>query len=108
MRWQTIPLAAALAACSTTLPIRGQMQGSSERFTGSAIGHMNGSGELLIVTTTGVHCSGNFDYVTPRQGSGTFICEDGRSGPFAFYSIGANATGYGTLGNERFTFTVGN
>jgi len=108
MRWAMIPLAAALAACSTTLPIRGQMQGSSERFTGSAIGKMNGSGTLSIVTTTGVHCSGNFAYVTPRQSSGAFTCEDGRSGPFAFYSTGANGTGYGTLGNERFTFTVGN
>ena len=108
MRWAVIPLAAALAACSTTLPIRGQMQGSSEHFTGSAIGYMNGSGTLSIVTATGVHCSGDFAYVTPRQGSGTLACEDGRSGPFAFYSTGTNGTGYGTLGNERFTFTFGN
>jgi len=108
MRLAMIPLAVALVACSTTLPITGQMQNSSERFTGRARGNMGGAGMLSIVTTTGVHCTGNFAYTTPLQASGTFTCEDGRSGPFVFYSTGTGRAGYGTLGNERFTFTVGN
>ena len=108
MRLEMIPLAAALAACSTILPITGQMQGSSERFTGGARGNMSGSGALSIVTTSGVHCSGNFTYTSRLQASGTLTCEDGRSGPFVYYSTGTGRTGYGTLGNVRFTFTVGN
>ncbi len=108
MRWAVISLAVALAGCSTNLPVRGQMQGSPEAFSGRARANMNGAGTLTIVTSIGVHCSGDFVYVTTRQGSGTFTCEDGRSGPFAFYSQGTRGTGYGTLGNERFTFTIGN
>ena len=108
MRLAMIPLAAALVACSTTLPITGQMQNSSERFTGSARGNTSGSGVLSIVTTTGVHCTGNFAYLTRLQASGAFTCDDGRSGPFVFYSAGTGRAGYGTLGNERFTFAVGN
>jgi hypothetical protein len=40
-------------------------------------------------------------------GDGVFNCDDGRSGPITFASTGTSGTGYGTLGNERFTFTFG-
>ena len=60
-----------------------------------------------MVSSKGAVRKGNFVYVTHRQGEGVFNCDDGRSGPFTFASTGTAGTGYGTLGNERFTFTFG-
>lgn len=96
-----------LAGCSMTLPVRGMIQDSPETFTGSATGYMGGHGTLEITSTTGVKCTGDFVYVTPRQGSGVFSCDDGRSGPFEFVSTGSRGNGYGSLGGKRFTFTFG-
>jgi hypothetical protein len=98
----------ASAACSMTLPVRGQVQNSAETFTGTATGHLNGGGNLQIVSSKGAVCDGNFVYVTHRQGEGVFNCDDGRSGPFAFVSTGTSGTGHGTLDNQRFIFTFGN
>lgn len=97
----------ALAACSATLPVRGQVQNSDETFSGTATGYMDGGGTLTIVSSDGTHCTGDFVYVTSRNGEGVFVCDDGRSGPFAFVSTGRRGTGYGTLGGENFTFTFG-
>ena len=91
-----------------TLPVTGTVQGSEETFTGEASGYLDGSGNLTVITSTGVRCSGDFVYVTSRQGEGVFNCEDGRSGPFQFVSTGTRGTGHGNLGGERFTFTFGN
>lgn len=96
-----------LASCSLTLPVHGQVQNSSEVFTGQATGYMDGSGDLRITSSGGVECVGNFVYVTQRQGEGVFHCDDGRSGPFRFASTGTRGTGEGSLGSERFTFTFG-
>ncbi len=96
-----------LAACSLTLPVRGSVQNSGERFTGSATGYMDGSGKLEITSTKGASCSGDFTYVTRRSGEGVFECSDGRSGPFHFVSSGSRGNGQGTLGKDNFTFTFG-
>ena len=97
-----------LVACSLTLPVQGIVQNSDETFTGSATGEMDGSGTLTLVSSKGARCQGTFVYVTHRNGSGTFTCTDGRSGPFDFVSTGTRGTGTGTLGpNQRFTFTFG-
>ena len=96
-----------LSACSMTLPVKGQVQNSSETFTGTATGYLDGSGDLTIVSNTGVTCSGSFVYVTKRNGEGVFTCEDGRTGPFNFVSTGKRGTGYGSLGGKNFTFTFG-
>ena len=39
-------VALALTACSQTLPVRGQLQESSETFSGSATGYTGGYGDL--------------------------------------------------------------
>jgi hypothetical protein len=95
-----------LAACSMTLPVQGVVQGSSETFAGTATGQMDGGGTLEIRSAT-TTCTGVFVYVNRRQGSGTFNCADGRTGPFEFVSTGSRGTGTGDLGGKRFTFTFG-
>jgi hypothetical protein len=96
-----------LHGCSMTLPVRGQVQNSPETFSGTATGYMDGSGNLKIVTSRGAVSSGNFVYVTRREGEGVFTCDDGRSGPFKFVSTGTSGTGYGDLGGQRLIFTFG-
>ena len=100
-------LAIGLSACSLTLPVRGQIQNSDETFTGSATGYLGGSGNLTITSNKGTVCSGDFVYVTRREGEGVFTCDDGRSGPFQFVSTGSFGTGHGSLGGQIFTFTFG-
>lgn len=102
-----IALCLALGGCAMTLPVRGQTSDGAETFTGSATGYMDGAGTLTITSNKGRKCSGNFVYTTNRQGSGTFTCSDGSSGPFQFVSTGTRGTGTGTLGGKDFTFTFG-
>lgn len=96
-----------VAGCAMTLPVKGQAGDGSETFTGSATGYMDGAGTLTIASNKGRKCSGDFVYTTNRQGSGTFTCSDGSSGPFEFVSTGMRGTGTGTLGGKPFTFSFG-
>jgi len=96
-----------LSGCSLTLSVRGQVQKSTETFTGTATGYMGGGGDLKLVSSQGSTCSGNFVYVTPRNGEGVFHCTDGRSGPFRFVSTGNRGTGYGELDGEKVIFIFG-
>ena len=96
-----------LAGCSMTLPVKGQVQNSQETFSGTATGYLDGGGDLTIVSSEGTTCTGNFVYVTSRNGEGVFACSDGRTGPFSFVSTGTRGTGHGTLGGKNFTFTFG-
>lgn len=100
-------LLGALAGCSMTLPVRGQVQDTDETFSGTATGYIDGGGTLRIVSSRGAVCDGNFVYVTRREGSGVFTCDDKRSGPFDFVSTGTRGTGRGSLGGQRFIFTFG-
>lgn len=95
----------AIAGCSWTSSVSGSFQNSDETFTGSATGDPDQAGTLQIVSSKGVHCSGDFVYTTSRTGDGTVRCDDGRSGPFHFVSTGWRGTGYGSMGNQNFTFT---
>jgi len=108
MKFVLVGLVTLLSGCSMTLPVKGQVQNSAETFTGTATGYIGGSGDLTIVSNSGATCTGNFVYVTSRNGEGVFSCDDGRSGPFQFVSTGTKGTGYGDLGGQRFTFTFGN
>lgn len=96
-----------LGGCSMTLPVRGMVQNSDEVFSGSATGYPDGSGTVTVTSNKGAWCEGKFVYVTSRNGSGTFFCNDGRSGPFHFVSTGTKGTGYGTLGSTTMTFEFG-
>lgn len=98
-------VAASLGGCTLTLPVSGEI--GRESFAGRATGHMDAAGEMEIVLTSGTRCSGRFVYTTPRQGSGTLKCSDGRSGKFTFVSTGQRGTGDGTLDGKPFTFTFG-
>ena len=100
-------LGSLVSACSMTLPVQGVVEGGKETMTGTATGYTNGAGNLEVTTSKGTTCTGNFVYVTPRQGSGVFNCSDGRSGPFDFVSTGSQGTGKGTFGGQNFTFTFG-
>ena len=90
-----------------TLPVQGMVQGTTETLTGQATGEMNGGGSLSLKSSTGATCTGNFVYVTHRNGEGVFNCSDGRSGPFSFVSTGTSGTGHGDLNGQKFTFTFG-
>lgn len=90
-----------------TLPVQGAMEDGTETFTGSATGYMDGGGTLQITSNKGLACSGQFVYETRRNGSGTFNCTNGQSGPFQFVSTGTRGTGTGRLGGRPFTFTFG-
>lgn len=97
----------ALQGCSMTLPVQGQVQNSTETFSGTATGYLDGGGNLKIVSSKGAVCEGNFVYTSSREGKGIFHCDDKRSGPFEFVSTGTRGTGTGDLGGERFIFTFG-
>lgn len=96
-----------LQGCSMTLPVRGQAQYSTETFSGTATGYIDGGGNLKIVSSKGSVCEGSFVYTSSRQGKGVFNCDDKRSGPFEFVSTGSRGTGFGDLSGERFIFTFG-
>ena len=85
----------------------GQGQTSGETFTGTATGYTNGGGTVTFVSSRGGSCTGDFVYVTRRQGEGIVVCADGRSGPFSFVSTGSRGTGHGRLASDAFTFTFG-
>lgn len=95
------------SGCSLTLPVRGATEAGDETFSGTATGYLDRSGTLTIQSDKGTSCTGEFVYVTSREGRGTFSCSDGRSGPFDFVSTGSHGTGTGRLGGQRFTFTFG-
>lgn len=99
--------AALISGCSMTLPVQGQFTDGSVSFTGTATGYSDGGGDLTIVTNEGTTCGGKFVYVTSRQGKGTFICNDGRSGPFEFVSTGTRGTGTGMISGQQVTFIFG-
>jgi hypothetical protein len=108
-RWSIFAALAALTlgGCSDTLPVRGILASTGDRFTGTATGYVDGSGNLSIMFASGRTCSGEFVYVNARQGEGTFECSDGATGPFSFVSAGQRGTGTGTLSGQLFTFTFG-
>lgn len=103
----TIACAFALTGCSMTLPVQGQMETGEETFIGTATGYLDRSGVLEVTSNKGLKCSGDFVYVTSREGRGVFRCSDGRSGPFEFVSTGTRGNGTGVIGGQRFTFTFG-
>lgn len=96
-----------VSGCAMTLAVQGQSSDGTETFTGSATGYADGGGTLTITSNRGRECKGTFVYVTNREGSGTFQCSDGNSGPFNFVSTGTRGTGTGNIGGKPFTFSFG-
>jgi hypothetical protein len=94
-------------AYAISLPIQGEVLNSTENFTGMAIVHILGDGNLTLTTNKGVKCKGDFVHTSQREGKGTVICEDGRLGTFAFVTAGFSGTGTGKIGAENFDFRIG-
>jgi len=94
-------------AYAMTLPISGAVLNSTETFTGKATVHLLGDGNLILTTSKGVTCKGDFVHASQQQGSGTVACEDGRLGAFHFVTAGFSGTGSGTIGTESFHFRIG-
>ena len=112
MKHSSIALAfatVALASCSTSLPVVGQMQRSEETFKGAVAvsGYRGGSGDLVLMSSRNVTCHGGFTYISNRRGEGVLDCDDGRTGPFHLAGVGASGSGYGDLDGQRFTFRYG-
>lgn len=91
-----------------TLPTQGQVNNSTETFTGAAVVHFWGNGSLTLLTNKGITCKGDFVHVSSQEGTGTVVCEDGRLGTFSFVMAGLKGTGNGKIGGENFDFRIGN
>ena len=90
-----------------SVPVSGRFESGRVTITGVATGYLDSSGVLDLVSSNGLSIKGNFVYVTRREGQGTFVASDGRSGAFSFVSTGRRGTGVGNLGPDKITFTFG-
>jgi hypothetical protein len=95
-----------LTACAAHR-VEGVVEGGREAFSGGSFREVDGGGVLTVNSSLGVICTGNFVYIRPREGTGTFSCSDGRTGPFSFVSTGLRGTGSGVVGGKRFVFSFG-
>ena len=96
-----------LSGCSFSLPVRGQVENSTETFLGTATGFKSRNGSMEVITNKGSHCNGTFVYTGSHMGTGIFTCDDGRTGPFEFSYHGLTGVGVGRFGDSKFTFTFG-
>lgn len=101
--------AVCLSGCAVTLPVQGDFNKGQEKFLGQATGQADGSGSMTITSESGVNCIGKFQYADSRvSGTGTFECDDGRTGTFNFTSNGMSGLGFGkTNKGEPFKFVFG-
>lgn len=99
--------AAGLGGCVNQAQIVGRTSAGDEVFSGGSLRGVSGGGVLVVTSNRGRTCRGRFVYDAPRSGKGTFVCSDGRSGPFDFVSDGFSGTGTGEIGGRRFTFVFG-
>ncbi len=97
---------ACLSSCSSTHPVSGVMERSSESFSGTieGAGYREGKGTLVLVSDRRTTCRGDFVYTSRRQGRGVLSCDDGRSGPFQIAAVGSSGSGFGELAGQRYTF----
>jgi hypothetical protein len=95
-----------LTACAVHR-VEGVVEGGQEAFTGASFREIDGGGVLTVRSSSGAVCTGDFVYIRPREGAGTFRCSDNRTGPFSFVSTGFRGTGTGMIGGRRFVFRFG-
>jgi hypothetical protein len=96
------------AAPTATFPISGQMQGSSETFSGIAMEYGVGAADVNVTTSMGAKCTGHYFFNTPQSGNGIYKCDDGRSGPLNLTSSGKRGSGSSSgVQQISFTFDVG-
>ena len=92
-----------MAAPTSTQSVTGQVQGTSETFSGVAMGYGVGAGDLTLSSSMGAKCTGHYFFATPQSGNGVFKCDDGRAGPLNFVSTGTH--GSGSSSDQRLSFT---
>lgn len=97
----------AYAKLSIDLPIEGEIQNTSETFTGRATAYFSGGGILTLTTNQGVSCKGEYINTDKYQGNGTVVCEDGRLGYFKFVASGFTGDGEGLIDTKPFAFRIG-
>lgn len=102
-----VSLLTAVAACSMSVPVSGQLSDGSETFIGSGEAGMNTAAPFTMTSSTGTDCAGTFDMKSLSSGSGEFMCDDGRSGSFNWTSNGSKISGSGTISGKPMTITMG-
>jgi hypothetical protein len=96
--------AATLAACSEKADVHGQTNSYSETFSGVAKNCDSKRGKLMLDSSRGVTCGGDFTHKSEHVAIGTMNCSDGRAGTFTLNSDSHGGSGSGVLNNEPFTF----
>jgi hypothetical protein len=96
-----------LAACSTTMPVSGQLLNGTETFTGSGEAGMSTGAPFTMTSSRGTACSGTFDMKSLSGGLGVFSCDDGRSGTFDWVAQGGKLAGTGAIAGAPMTLTMG-
>jgi hypothetical protein len=90
----------ALAGCSPSLPVHGQISDGSS-FTGQLTGD-----KVAFTSTSGLSCSGTVSFDTQASGTGALTCSNGQSGAFTWTAKNVrDASGSGKIGAKTFTIT---
>ena len=101
-----------VALCLLTLggclsgAVTGQLENGSETLTGHTKIHLDGTGEIVLSTSTGANCNGTFAAVSDQETAGTFKCSDGRSGSFRFVTAIRPIVGTGDIGGQPITLSL--
>jgi len=93
-----------LFGCSGRLMLDGAFSAGDETLTGATSRYADG-GTIEIYGARGTHCTGVFSYLNPVEGGGRLLCDDRRSGPFAFNVL--TGKGQGDINGRAFTFSLG-
>ena len=103
-----------LGGCSTTFPVVGSIPSTKEKFIGTATSQLAGISSLIMRSDNGATCTGEYKAPvvwTMTEGataSGTFHCDDGRSGTFTFVGTAIQGEGFGNMNDgTKMEFTYG-
>lgn len=107
-------MATLLSACNTSYPVAGKVSNTGEHFVGSVTTFtLNNNATILLNTDHGARCYGVYPLPLSggdrsMSGSGTFKCNDGRHGIFAFNGTIYQGKGVGKFDNgNKFVFDYG-
>lgn len=101
-----------LAACSTTYPVAGVVEGTGEKFLGTATSTASVS-TFDVTSDKGASCAGTykatvvFDSATGATTKGSGTCSDGRSFTWATTGTVVGGQGFGSVGGNRLRIYYG-
>lgn len=94
-----------LAGCSTSYPIRGQIENSSDSIIGIAKASLaKSNGEIRITISNGVTCTGSYPRpvgMGPASASGVLNCDNGTTGKFSYVGSYSGGEGFGRFSDGR-------